>query len=340
MAGELVLITGATGMIGFRTLVFLLEAGYKVRAAVRNQAGFDKISQLKPVAPYASQLTSVIVPDITVDGAYDEAVKGVEYVVHVASPLASNAPPGIDYDSYMIQPAIRGTVGILESAAKTTGVKKVVITGSILSLVDAKSLGSGDYINEETRTTSADGPFSSHIEAYAVSKATAFNKTKEWVAEKKPSFAVNHVFPVFVLGRDDTVTTAEQIVKGTNNMLMGPLFGSIRPPIPGGSVHLDDVARLHVLALDSKVEDGQDFLAASQPLESFEWNDAARIIKKHFPKAAADGIFQLDHVEKVVTLPTKVDSTKAEKLFGFKFKNFEEQVQSVVSHYLELVGKN
>lgn len=134
-------------MIGFRTLVFLLEAGYQVRAAVRNQAGFDKVSQLKPVAPYASQLTSVIVPDITVDGAYDEAVKGVEYVVHVASPLASNAPPGIDYDSYMIQPAIRGTVGILESAAKTTGVKKVVITGSILSLVDAKTLGSGSYIN-------------------------------------------------------------------------------------------------------------------------------------------------------------------------------------------------
>lgn len=123
-------------------------------------------------------------------------------------------------------------------------------------------------------------------------------------------------------------------------MLMGPLFGSTRPPIPGGSVHLDDVARLHVLALDPKVEDGQDFLAASQPLESFEWSDAARIIKKHFPKAAADGIFQLDHVEKVVTLQTKVDSTKAEKLFGFKFKNFEEQVQSVVGHYLELKGNN
>lgn len=136
-------------MIGFRTLVFLLEAGYKVRAAVRNQAGFDRISQLKPVAPYVSQLTSIIVPDITVPGAYDEAVKGVEYIIHVASPLASNAPPGIDYDSYMIQPAIQGTVGILESAIKTTGVKRVVITGSILSLVTPQELGSGNYINGE-----------------------------------------------------------------------------------------------------------------------------------------------------------------------------------------------
>lgn len=134
-------------MIGFRTLVFLLEAGYKVRAAVRNQSGFDRISKLKPIAPYASQLTSTVVPDITTPGAYDEAVLGVEYIVHVASPLASNAPPGIDYDSYMIQPAIHGTVGILESAIKTTGIKRIVITGSIMSIVTPQTLVSGQYIN-------------------------------------------------------------------------------------------------------------------------------------------------------------------------------------------------
>ncbi|KJZ70007.1 hypothetical protein HIM_10588 [Hirsutella minnesotensis 3608] len=51
MARDLVLLTGATGMIGFKTLAVLLEAGYQVRAAVRNQAGFDKISALKPITP-------------------------------------------------------------------------------------------------------------------------------------------------------------------------------------------------------------------------------------------------------------------------------------------------
>ncbi|KAL7932987.1 hypothetical protein V8C35DRAFT_305969 [Trichoderma chlorosporum] len=340
MAGELVLITGATGMIGFRTLVFLLEAGYKVRAAVRNQAGFDKISQLKPVAPYASQLTSIIVPDITVPGAYDEAVKGVEYIVHVASPLASNTPSGVDYDSYIIQPAIQGTVGILESANKTTGVKKLVITGSILSLVTQDGFRSGHLINEETRTSIDNGPFANILHAYAASKSAAFNKTKEFIAERNPSFAVNHIFPVFVLGRDDTVSTAEQIVKGTNNMLMGPLLGTERPPIPGPSVHVDDVARLHVLALDPKVEGNQDFLAASHPFEPFNWSDSINIIKKHFPQAVAEGVFDQSVVDKLVSIKGIIDSTKAEKVFGFKFKTFEEQVQSVVGHYLELLGKN
>lgn len=123
-------------------------------------------------------------------------------------------------------------------------------------------------------------------------------------------------------------------------MLMGPLFGLERPPIPGGSVHVDDVARLHVLALDPKVEGNEDFLGASHPLETFEWNQSVDIIKKHFPQAAADGVFKLDIAKKLETRQSQVDSTKAEKLFGFKFKTFEEQVQSVVGHYLELKGQN
>ncbi|KAL6872836.1 hypothetical protein J3F83DRAFT_713311 [Trichoderma novae-zelandiae] len=351
MTGEFILLTGATGMIGFRTLVFLLEAGYQVRAAVRNQAGFDRISQLKPVAPYAAQLSSIVVPDITVPGAYDEAVKGVGYIVHVASPLASNAPPGIDYDSYMIQPAIHGTVGILESAIKTTSVKRIVITGSIMSITTPAALGSGEYINgkssvqiqhftKESRSPTIHGPFTNVVDAYAASKSAAFNETKRFVAEKTPQFDIIHVLPLYVIGRDDTVTTAEQIVKGTNKILMNPLLGTPRPPIPGAPVHLDDVARLHVLSLDPKVEGNQDFLAGSHSLEPFDWRDSINIIKKHFPQAVADGVFKFEGVEQLVTLKTQVDSTKAEKVFGFKFKRFEEQVVSVVGHYLELLGKN
>ncbi|RFU78478.1 nadp-binding domain-containing [Trichoderma arundinaceum] len=341
MAGELVLLTGATGMIGFRVLTLLLEAGYKVRAAVRNQAGFDRITKLKPVAPYASQISSIIVPDITTPGAYDEAVKGVEYIVHVASPLASNTPPGVDFDSYLIQPAIHGTVGILESAVKTTGIKRIVITGSIMSIATPKDLGSGEYINEESHTPTTHGPFANVLEAYGASKSAAFNKTKEFVAERKPPFDVIHVFPLFVLGRDETVTTAEQIVKGTNNMLMRPLLGEPRAaPIAGAPVHLDDVARLHVLSLDPKVEGNQEFLAGSHSLEPFDWRDSIEIVKKHFPQAVADGVFKFEAAEKTVTLQSKVDSTKAEKFFGFKAKRFEEMVVSVVSHYLELLGKN
>lgn len=120
-------------MIGFRTLVQLLEAGYSVRAAVRNQAGFDRIAAFNSVAKYRSQLTSFIVPEITTPGAYDEAVKGVKYIIHGASPLPNTDNPD-HFESEIVQPAIRGTVGILESAIKTSGIEKIVITASIASI--------------------------------------------------------------------------------------------------------------------------------------------------------------------------------------------------------------
>jgi nucleoside-diphosphate-sugar epimerase len=133
-------------MIGFRILVQLLEAGYNVRAASRNQAGFERLSSLSQVASFKTQLSSVVVPDITVPGAYDEAVKGVKYIIHVASPLAGKNA-GTDYEASMIRPAIQGTVGILESASKTTGIARVVITASVASLASTPRLQSGQVVD-------------------------------------------------------------------------------------------------------------------------------------------------------------------------------------------------
>ena len=140
-------------MIGFRTLVQLLEKGYNVRAAARNQSGFDRIAALPQAAKYRQQLTSVIVPDITVPGAYDEAVQGVKYVVHVASPLAGKNA-GTDYEKLLIQPAVQGTVGMLEAATKAPGIKRVVITASIVALSPA-ALKGGDEIITGTFLQSA-----------------------------------------------------------------------------------------------------------------------------------------------------------------------------------------
>lgn len=127
-------LTGATGFIGIRTLALLLEAGYKVRVAVRNAAGTAKINAYKAAAPYESQIEYIIVPDITVSGAYDDAVKGVKYVVHVASPFATPDLHESEFETSYIEPAIKGSTGMLDSAAKVGGIQRVVITGSYLSI--------------------------------------------------------------------------------------------------------------------------------------------------------------------------------------------------------------
>jgi nucleoside-diphosphate-sugar epimerase len=128
-------------MVGFRVLVLALKSGYRIRVAARNQEGFDRIAALAPVAPYIGQIEPVIVPDITVPGAYDEAVKGVEYIIHVASPLA--LPTITDFENEMIKPALQGTMSMLEAAHKTNGIKKIVITGSVSSVIPASKFMAG-----------------------------------------------------------------------------------------------------------------------------------------------------------------------------------------------------
>lgn len=138
--------------------MLLLEAGYRVRAAVRNVAGFEKIKGLKSAAPYESQIEHILVPDITIPGAYDDAVKGVKYIVHLASPFASPDLAQGDYESSYIQPAVKGSVGMLDSAITTTSVRRIVITGSILSILGLGVHGSDIIVN---------GTYSTCIEDFA-----------------------------------------------------------------------------------------------------------------------------------------------------------------------------
>ncbi len=145
------------------------------------------------------------------------------------------------------------------------------------------------------------------------------------------------ILPTFVVGRDDTVTDVSQIAKGTNGNVMGPLLGHpFQAPMSGGSVHIDDVAKLHVLALDPAISDNQSFLA-SNPV-SIEWADAFDIVKRRYPEQYGAGYFKFDSIPRPQSGPSHVDTSKATKQFGIQFKTYEEQVVSVVDHYLELAG--
>ena len=129
------------------------------------------------------------------------------------------------------------------------------------------------------------------------------------------------------------------ITKGTNAAAMRQVLGVKYPiPTPSSSVHLFDVAMLHVRALDPKIPGGQKFFASSEGPRGCTWADSIDIVKKHFPDEVAKGIFPLGG--SIITKPILVDSSYTEKTFGFKFRSYEEQVTSVAGHYAELVAKN
>ena len=137
MSNDLIFLTGGSGLIGIKTIHLALLAGYSVRAAVRSQAKAALIlatPTVKAINP-GSRLTFITVPDMLVDGAYDEAVDGAKYVIHIASGTLHGDDSENDYDAHFIQPALKGTLGILESAAKTTSVERVIITSSEVGII-------------------------------------------------------------------------------------------------------------------------------------------------------------------------------------------------------------
>lgn len=73
---QIVLISGVNGYIASVTAKAFLEAGYSVRGTSRSKASAGGL--LKALYEYvdAGRLEIVEVKDITIDGAFDDAVKG------------------------------------------------------------------------------------------------------------------------------------------------------------------------------------------------------------------------------------------------------------------------
>lgn len=256
MAESLVFITGATGHIGFKTLVEALQAGYNVRAAVRSESKKSQIlsaPSIKTLNP-GPKLSFVIVPDLTAEGAYDEAVKGVTYILHLASPIVMKGEiKPENYQTELIEPAVAGTVSVLKAAAKTTGIKRVVITSSIVAIIAAKwffeeDAPEGMVFDRDSRTPFESGPYPTDFHAYNASKVAALEATDAFVRDQKPDFDIVNIDPSFVVGKNELITDVKDITLGTNGAALGVALGNKLPyPVFGASVHVDDGNSPHSL---------------------------------------------------------------------------------------------
>jgi dihydroflavonol-4-reductase len=64
-------------------------------------------------------------------------MKACEIVIHTASPFViSNYKDAV---KDIIEPAVKGTINVLETANRTTTVKRVVVTSSIASILEMPS---------------------------------------------------------------------------------------------------------------------------------------------------------------------------------------------------------
>jgi nucleoside-diphosphate-sugar epimerase len=338
MSKPLVLITGATGHIGFRTLVFALQAGYRARVSSRKLAQAEALRHAESIKPYLDSIEFVEVPDFLADGAFDEAVRDVDYILHLASPIPT-PELAADVKKHILDPAIKGTVGMLQSAAKSKSVKRVVVTSSVV-IIEPKPGNSTAGPYDLTAIPDADKVPANEWIAYRASKRLAYHAAEDFMASKKPTFDLVNILPSYVQGRNELVTRKEDVHNGSNDVMVDLVLGAKGDrPRKANTVFVDDVAKVEVLALDPKLaKNGDNFIAAGSPSGmSIEWNDVTQIVGKLFPDAVKSGILPLGGDQESIS--TSYDVSKTEEAFGFKFAGLETQVKSLIGQYVELASK-
>jgi len=245
---ETVLVTGGTGYVAGWCVLALRERGYAVRTTVRTPG---------------QQGAGAVVADLTSDEGWDAAMAGVDYVLHVASPLGEDNPRNPDD---LIVPARDGTLRVLR-AAVAAGVKRVVMTSAANAASPASYASEG--VTDETLWT-VDDP---SLPAYRRSKTLAERAAWDFMAGHGGPTTLTTVLPGAVFGPILSTGTLGS-VRIIARMLQGKLPGT--PKIGLEVVDVRDLAELHLRAMTSPDAAGERFLGTGEFLWMREIAEALR----------------------------------------------------------------
>jgi len=228
MSGIPILITGATGYIGARLLVDLIERfGDGVRCRVTVREGSD--------ASFLRNLPVEIVrADMHDPVALNEAVKGAEVVFHCAGMIAYTQ----NYRLRLYDTNVLGTRHVV-NACLAAGVKRLVATSSIAAVGSGGAESGVPESNEQTAFTE----WQRH-NVYMESKHLSELECRRGVAEGLDVVMVN---PGLVIGKNP-----EPGMPGSSsNEVLRMIYEGRLPLCPEGStgfVDLRDVADAHIAA--------------------------------------------------------------------------------------------
>ena len=264
-----VLLTGISGFLGGHVALGLLNAGYIVRGSVRNLGKAEAVrATLKRAGADVSRLEFVAL-DLLSDKGWDEAMEGVRYLQHTASPFVIDLP---EDKMDLIRPAVEGTERALNAALRAN-VERIVLTSSMAAIA---------YGHDKTRTK----PFTDKdwtnlngrdVNAYIESKTLAEQRAWDIMRAAGRDVDLTTINPSAILGPllDEDPGTSALIVKRL-------LDGSVPalPRLPFIIVDVRDIANAHVAAMTSDSARGRRFPMGERPILM---GDVADIVRKAAP---------------------------------------------------------
>ncbi|KAL4253690.1 NAD(P)-binding domain superfamily protein [Abortiporus biennis] len=331
-----ILVTGANGYIALWVVKSLLEKGFSVRGTVRSEA---KVNHLKETfKSFGDKFEVVVVEDITKDGAFDEAVKGIDAIEHTASPFHFNA---VDPQE-LIVPAVGGTVSVLQSALKYgTDVKRVIVLSSCAAVLEPlttpKTFNEENWNNLSIQEVEEKGKDALNSNKYRASKTLAEKAAWKFVDEHKGELKWDLVTlnPPFVFGPTlHEVGSASSLNTSALDWYESVLEQTGKDDnalATGGSCYIDvrDLALAHVYALEKEAAAGNRFIISAG---TFKWQDFVNAARKYTTGVSAGN--QSYKPEDAVHL-IKYDTSKAEKVLGMTYVSLEETTKAILDDFKE-----
>lgn len=264
---QLIVLTGISGFIGKHIALKLLLAGYAVRGSLRRLDRADEVRAA--LAPHVTSADlarlSFVELDLGRDDGWAIAMDGASALIHTASPFPISAP---EKEDDLIRPAVDGTLRAM-SAAKAAGVTRVILTSSVVAIIDTYKGG----MQDETDWCNIDAPDTS---AYAKSKTLAERAAWDFAAAQDMDLTT--INPGFVLGAPldahygSSVSVIARLLRGRDPML---------PMLSFPCVDVQDVAEAHLRAL-MRPETAGRRIACSAGVLSLP--DMGRVLKSAYPK--------------------------------------------------------
>jgi len=254
-----VLVTGASGYIAGFIVRQLVADGWSVRGTVRSLAKADAVRNTLGLPDL-----ELVAADLTGDAGWAEAVAGMDYVQHIASPIPDREPRD---EQELVGPARDGALRALRFA-KAAGVKRVVMTSSVAAIA---------YGHPEPRPVFTEkhwtDPTNADTYAYVRSKTYSERAARDWMAAEGAGLEYVTINPSAVLGPvlGSDFSPSLEVVK---KLLDGALPGL--PRLGFAVVDVRDVADAHIRAMTAADINGERFIVAGR----FMWmKEVAAVLK-------------------------------------------------------------
>ena len=148
----------------------------------------------------------------------------MDYVLHLASPIPT-PDLAADVKKHILDPAVKGTVGMLQSAAESKSLKRVVITSSVVVLAPkpGEALVGPDDL---APIPDADKLSADEWVAYRASKILAYHAAQGFMASERTTFDLVNIMPSYVQGRNELATRKEDVHDGSNDVMVDLVLGA------------------------------------------------------------------------------------------------------------------